>query len=86
MVTWGMKSIHDPRYCEFIEHLVAARLTLKVTQEQLAHSLGRPQSYIAKVENLDRRLDVVETRDWLKALRLNPDSFMRKILWWSELI
>ncbi|WP_139143362.1 helix-turn-helix transcriptional regulator [Janthinobacterium sp. HH104] len=49
-----MKSIHDPRYCTFIEHLVAARVRQKITQTQLSKFLGKPQSYVAKVENLDR--------------------------------
>ncbi|NHZ91054.1 XRE family transcriptional regulator [Massilia sp. CCM 8733] len=80
-----MKSIHDPRYCEFIEHMITARMTRKVTQWQLAQLLARPQSYVAKVENLDRRLDVVETRDWLIALGVSPDSFMHEIRWWSQL-
>jgi transcriptional regulator with XRE-family HTH domain len=78
-----MKSIHDPRYCDFIEHLISARLERKITQIQLAELLGKPQSYVAKVENLDRRIDIVETRDWLAAMRLDPSDFMAKVSWWN---
>ncbi|NHZ81961.1 XRE family transcriptional regulator [Massilia sp. CCM 8695] len=78
-----MKSIHDPRYCEFIAYLIAARLSQKITQMQLADLLGRPQSYVAKVENLDRRIDVVETRDWLVAMNLAPSDFMAQVPWWN---
>jgi transcriptional regulator with XRE-family HTH domain len=77
-----MKTIHDPRYCEFIDLLTAARLGRQITQQELAASLGRQQSYVAKVENLDRRIDVVETRDWLVALGLEPSDFMTRVLWW----
>ena len=31
-----------------------------VTQALLAKKLDRPQSYIAKIENLDRKLDVID--------------------------
>ncbi|ATQ74201.1 transcriptional regulator [Massilia violaceinigra] len=79
-----MKSIHDPRYIEFIEQLILERWKRKITQEQLSISLGRPQSYVAKVENLDRRVDVVETRDWLSALGVAPSEFMDRIPWWSS--
>ncbi|MDQ1832768.1 helix-turn-helix domain-containing protein [Massilia scottii] len=78
-----MKSIHDPRYCEFIERLIEARLDQKITQTQLAELLGKPQSYVAKVENLDRRIDVVEMRDWLVAMRLAPGNFMAQVPWWN---
>ena len=79
-----MKSIHDPRYIKFVEHLVLERWSLGVTQEQLASTLGRPQSYVAKVENLDRRIDVVETRDWLMSLNIDPTEFMARISWWES--
>ncbi|ENU36981.1 hypothetical protein F970_00162 [Acinetobacter sp. CIP 102082] len=39
-----------------------------MTQVELASSLKKPQSYIAKVENFDRRIDIIELQDWLKAL------------------
>jgi len=81
-----MKSIHDPRYIEFIEQLIIERGSRKITQEQLASFLGRPQSYVAKVENLDRRVDVVETRDWLIALGTVPAEFMTRISWWSSIV
>lgn len=79
-----MKSIHDPRYSEFIEHLIAARLLQKITQEKLSQLLARPQSYVAKVENLDRRIDIVETRDWLEALGISPIHFMSNLGWWTK--
>lgn len=78
-----MKTIHDPRYDAFIDALIQVRLHREITQMQLAVVLGKPQSYVAKVENLDRRLDVVETRDWLMALNIAPTEFMSRISWWS---
>ncbi|MFW2087466.1 helix-turn-helix domain-containing protein [Acinetobacter baumannii] len=63
-----MSSIHDPRYKKLIKELIRIRELKNITQVELATSLKKPQSYIAKVENLDRRIDVLELYDWLSAL------------------
>jgi predicted transcriptional regulator len=54
------KSIHDQRYQDLIARLVEARHGSGLTQQVLAERLGKPQSYVAKVEGLERRLDVIE--------------------------
>jgi len=46
-----------------------------MTQVQLASSLKKPQSYVAKVENFDRRLDIIELQDWLNALDIDISKF-----------
>lgn len=76
-----MKSIHDGRYRQLIQQLISLREQREVTQVQLAAALGRPQSYVAKVENLDRRLDVVELADWLKALGESLVDFVATLPW-----
>lgn len=78
-----MKSIHDHRYQQLIEKIVALREEKKITQTQLAKLLGKPQSYVAKVENFDRRIDVVELLDWLSACETKPSQFMRHVEWWT---
>lgn len=50
-----------------------------MTQVELASKLNKPQQYIAKVENLDRRIDAIELKEWLKALNADRD-FLIKIL------
>lgn len=78
-----MKSIHDPRYVQFIELLTRSREEAQVTQSELAKRLAKPQSFVAKVENLDRRIDVVELTDWLRALGIAPHEFASKLHWWQ---
>jgi transcriptional regulator with XRE-family HTH domain len=63
-----MSSIHDVRYQKLILNLIQIRESKDMTQVELSIILKKPQSYIAKVENLDRRLDVIELFDWLGAL------------------
>lgn len=63
-----MRSIHDPRYQDLIKKLIELRESKHVTQVELARLLNKPQSYVSKVEILERRLDVIELCDWLKVL------------------
>jgi len=79
-IDW-MKSIHDDRYHQLIRKLIELREDKSITQVQLATALGKPQSYVAKVENLDRRLDVVELVDWLKVLQVELREFIQNLLW-----
>lgn len=72
-----MSSIHDPRYIGLIKSLISIREERKVTQVQLAARLKKPQSYIAKVENLDRRIDVIELYDWLYELEIELNDFVK---------
>ncbi|WP_376962657.1 helix-turn-helix transcriptional regulator [Azospirillum sp. A26] len=49
-----------------------ARHTAGLTQDQLAKRLGRPQSFVAKYESRERRLDVIEFLSLSKALEFDP--------------
>lgn len=71
-----MRSIHDPRYQDLIQKLIELRESKNVTQVELAQRLGKPQSYVSKVEILERRLDVIELMDWLNALSTDLSSFI----------
>src|SRR5689334_21574365 len=63
-----VRSIHDPRYLELLASIRLQRKQRGLTQAALAAKLGRGQSYIAKVETGERRLDVIETLDLCAAL------------------
>ncbi len=58
----AVKSIHSDEYQELIARLIKARKSKKLTQEQVAEKLDKPQSYIAKYEKCERRLDVIELK------------------------
>ncbi|VEA63164.1 transcriptional regulator, y4mF family [Serratia plymuthica] len=55
-----MTSVYSTEYQLVIKILRDARIEKCITQTKLAEALGRPQSFIAKVENGERKLDVVE--------------------------
>lgn len=71
-----MSSIHDPRYIHLIQCLILIREKKNITQVEIASSLKKHQSYVAKVENFDRRLDILELFDWLKVLNVKLSDFI----------
>lgn len=73
-----MSSIHDPRYQKLIEHLIRIREFKNITQVELASSLKKHQSYVSKIENFDRRIDIIELYDWLNALNVSVISFLEE--------
>lgn len=76
-----MKSIHDPRYIVLINRLRDIRKDKKITQQELIAKLNRPMSYLAKVENLERRLDLVELYDLLTAMDVKVGDFLEEVEW-----
>ncbi|KAF0243673.1 MAG: transcriptional [Planctomycetota bacterium] len=66
------KSVFSDRYDRFREALVRARKGAKLTQEDVAKRLAKPQSFVSKYERGERRLDVVEFFDIAKAVGFEP--------------
>ncbi|WP_340245418.1 helix-turn-helix domain-containing protein [Sulfitobacter pontiacus] len=60
--------------------LVDARKTVGVTQQELASRLQRPQSFVAKVERGERRLDVIEFAEWALALKLDARELLGPVV------
>jgi len=58
----------------------AARQDADVTQVELAERLDRPQSFVAKYENGERRLDVIEFIEIARALKVPPKRLFERLL------
>lgn len=54
------RGLHGPRYAHFRNLMIQQRKAAGLTQVELARRLRKPQSFIAKYETGERRLDVVE--------------------------
>ena len=54
------KSVHSAGQTAFCEMMIKARKTAGLTQHELAKRLHKPQSFVAKYEGGERRIDVVE--------------------------
>jgi len=73
------KSIHTPEYRKLVRLLVEARKRAGITQAALARKLGRPQSFVAKVEGCERRLDVMEFLHVARHLKADPCALLRRV-------
>lgn len=62
------KTVHSRPYKTLLAQLVEARQKAGFTQEELAKALKKPQSFIAKTERGERRLDVIEFLQIIKLL------------------
>ena len=73
------KSVFTDRYARLLRELIAARKSADLTQEQVAKRLGRHQSFIAKIEQGQRRLDVVEFLDIADVLCADPHAIIERV-------
>jgi hypothetical protein len=74
-----MKSISSHEYDIFRRFMIAARKEAQLTKQSLAKSLQKPQSFVAKYENGDRRLDVVEFLIVTRVVGVDPCALLSKI-------
>jgi transcriptional regulator with XRE-family HTH domain len=73
------KSLHTPEYEHFCSLLIAAREKAGLTQAGVSVKLKRPQSFVAKYEGGERRLDVIEFVQVCAALKTAPNAIIREI-------
>jgi transcriptional regulator with XRE-family HTH domain len=66
------KSIHTPEYSALRSELSLARKKAGLSQRQLAARLRVPHSWVAKVENGERRIDLVEFGWFVRACGGDP--------------
>lgn len=66
------KSVHSEQYKKVLDWLIAARKDAGLTQQQVADQLGKPQSFVAKYEGGERRLDIVEVVEISRVLGVEP--------------
>ena len=57
-----------------------ARHRAGLTQQELATRLGRPQSFVAKFERGERRIDVAEFIEIAKAMEVSPPRLFSAVL------
>lgn len=74
-----LKTIHQPIYDELIKALIKARKEAKLTQQQVADLLGKPQSYVTKIENKERKLDVIELIHFSNILKIKASTLIATI-------
>lgn len=73
------RSLRTPGHLALMQVLIEARKEMGITQQELADRLRRPQSFVAKVETGERRLDVVELIEWAEGIGRSPSELVDRI-------
>lgn len=74
------KTIHSKQSAKLCALLSEARKKAGLTQQQLAETLGRPQSFVAKYELGERRLDVIEFLSIVKILKADAVKIINYLI------
>ncbi len=73
------KSLHTSEYEAFRKLLLTVREEAGLTQLEVATRLSKPQSFVAKYEGGERRLDVIEFMEICVALKVDPNDLINKL-------
>jgi len=72
-----MKSTNTPEYKAIIDKMVVARKAKGLSQATVAQALGKHQSYIAKIEIGERRIDIIELMEIARLIDLKLEDFQK---------
>lgn len=73
------KTIGSKRHKALIALLIKEREAAGMTQTELAKALGQYQSFVARIESGERRVDVIEFLDIAKVLGFDPKAVIAKL-------
>jgi transcriptional regulator with XRE-family HTH domain len=74
------KSLRTPLHQQLQDSLITLRKSKNLTQADVASKLNRPQSFVAKYEGGERRLDVVEFVEVANALETDPSQLLADLI------
>ena len=74
------KSVHSESQIAFCELMIEARKSARLTQHEVAKRLHKPQSFVAKYEGGERRVDVVEFIEICKAIEADPHKLLKVLI------
>lgn len=60
--------------------LKESRLIAGLRQQDVAQQLGKPQSFVAKIESGERKVDLIETLQFCAATGADPLSIVKKLI------
>lgn len=72
------KLIYSKDHKYLVEQLKKARIEAGLDQKEVANLLKRTQSYISKIEAGQRRIDVVQLKEFSKIYKKDLDFFIKK--------
>jgi len=74
-----VKTIYNDEYLDLLLLLRRKRLSVGLSQKELADRLGVKRSFIGKTERGERRVDVIELQAICRALNIDFIEFMTEL-------
>lgn len=71
-----MKTIYSKEYKEVLLKFKKAREKAGLTQVDIAKMLNKPQSFVSKIENGERRLDIIELKHIAKLYKISTKDLL----------
>lgn len=75
----SLKSLRSPQHRELLRRLTEVRTNAGLTQQELARRLRRHQSFVAKYEGGERRIEVVEFIQICRAIGVAPEDVLSNL-------
>ncbi len=70
------KIIYTKDHKSLIKKLKIARLESGLSQEVVSKKLGKTQSYISKIESGQRRIDIIQLKEFARLYKKNLSFFL----------
>ncbi len=74
------KSLYTERHKKLIKLLIEARENAGLTQAEFAERLGEYQSFVARLESGQRRVDIVELIRFSEVLGFEANSIINELI------
>jgi len=71
------KAIYTKDHKFIIEQLKKARIEAGFDQEKVAELLGKTQSYVSKIEAGQRRIDIIQLKEFSKIYKKDINYFIK---------
>lgn len=71
------KAIYSKDHKYLIERLKKARVEADMEQSEVAKQLGRTQSYVSKIEIGQRRIDIIQLKEFAKIYKKDLEFFIK---------
>lgn len=72
------RTIYSKEHKHIVKQLKKARKEAGFDQGEVAELLGKTQSHVSKIESGQRRLDVVQLKEFAKIYKKDLNFFLRK--------
>lgn len=74
------KTLNSQANKHLVDLLKQTRLNNGLTMRGVVANLAQPHSFVGKIENMSRRLDVIEFIDYCQAINADPVEILSRVI------